>query len=137
MQISKLIQEIVEIKFFPENEEAQSFHNVRKSVSSITSYPNPPSQFTFNKSESKAESTAMTNNTQDILERFRLRKQLSQKQLFSLDKFTDLVDSLHVKSDEILEYFFLYIKYILDHTRQRFFDKLRFYERLNVQTNEK
>ncbi|RNA21294.1 dynein heavy chain domain-containing 1-like [Brachionus plicatilis] len=54
----------------------------------------------------------------------------NEKKLFTLDKFLKQVNEYSINCEQILEYFFIYVKYVLNHTRQRYFDKLRFYEAL-------
>ncbi|CAF0731757.1 unnamed protein product, partial [Brachionus calyciflorus] len=61
------------------------------------------------------------------------KSQLKQKNLFNLDQFLSKIDDLTFKSEEVLEFFFVYVKYVLEHTRHRYFDKLRFYETLVYQ----
>lgn len=53
-----------------------------------------------------------------------------QKKMFILDQFLREVNENSIKFEQILEYFFIYVKYVLNHTRERYFDKLRFYEAL-------
>lgn len=52
------------------------------------------------------------------------------KIIFSLETFNQEVFATNKRSDEILEYLFLYARYVLDDTRKKYYDKLRFYEKL-------
>ena len=76
------------------------------------------------------------NNTKALIERVKQKKQpITQKKNFTLDKFNSSVNELSFKSDDLMEFFFIYVKYILSHTREKLFNKLRFYERLIHQTD--
>ena len=121
--ISKLIQEILLIKFLPFDDEKIY---VEKPV----------------EDETLKTPKLSPNNTRSLIERVKLRKmsELPKQKViihktFSLDEFISQVQELTVKSNDLLEYFFIYVKFILACTREKMFNKLRFYERLVHQTN--
>jgi hypothetical protein len=59
---------------------------------------------------------------------------INKREVFTLDTFLHEVNELSGQSDQVLEYFFVYVTYVLNHARQRYYDKLRFYEALVYQT---
>lgn len=124
LHISKLIQEIIDLKFLPESEE------VLKQISTPILRKTATTMSAISQSSVLSRLSGLTNNTQEIIERIKSKRNPTQKKYFTLESFTSLVNTLNLKSDQILEYFFLYIKFVLDHTRQKLFDKLRFYEAL-------
>ena len=121
--ISKLIQEIIVIKFLPFGDEKLFVEKTVEDETTKTPKLSP-------------------NNTRALIERVRLRKmsELPKQKVilyktFSLEEFLSQVSELNVKSDDLLNYFFIYVKYILSCTREKMFNKLRFYERLVHQTD--
>ncbi len=110
--ISKLIHELVDIKFLPK-EEFDVYADLRK------------------KMEAEAAAAAAAdptgeNNTLELINRVKLRK--STDVAYSLEAYLKKTSEMNKKSDEMLDYFFAYVKYVVDHTRQKMYDKLRFYE---------
>lgn len=47
---------------------------------------------------------------------------------FTVDGFLKRVGEMNQRSEELLDYFFVYVRYVLNHTRQKLYDKLKFYE---------
>ena len=115
--ISKLLQEVIVIKFLPLDDELPV--DLSKSI----------------------ELDQSPNNTKALIERVKQKKQqtatptTANKNNFTLDKFNSSVNELSFKSDDLMEFFFIYVKYILSHTREKLFNKLRFYELLAHQTD--
>jgi hypothetical protein len=56
------------------------------------------------------------------------KEQQVEKRIFTLEKFNEEVFALDKRTDEILEHMFVYVRYVIEHTRRRYYDKLRFYE---------
>ena len=127
ISISKLIQEIIVIKFLPFDDEIKLVEEAPKVIQEEKSNVTPK---------------ISPNNTMSLIERVRQRKQSVMPKtkvivykIFSLDEFIRQVGELNLKSDEVLNYFFVYVKYILTNTREKLFHKLRFYEKLVHQTD--
>lgn len=49
---------------------------------------------------------------------------------YNLDAFMDIVYKLNVKSVELLQRFFIYVKYIVNEIREAYFERLRFYQKV-------
>jgi hypothetical protein len=112
VSISKLLNEIVDIKFLPQ-EEYDVYADLRKKMEAAAA-------------AAAAADPNGENNTLELINRVKLRK--STDAFYSLDAYLKKTSEMNKKSDEMLDYFFAYVKYVLDHTRQRMYDKLRFYE---------
>ncbi len=104
--VSKLIQEINTIVFLPKDKVINFFTNLQDK-----------------------QTKNNNNNTQRILDAYKQKQQII-KETFTLQKYSYAIYDLTKRSKEILKYFFVYVKYILDHTRVKLYDKIRFYEKL-------
>ncbi len=118
---SKLVQEIFELKFVPKEEDitksiAQEFLERNQTAKSSASNHVSPISSRY--------------STQELIDRAQKRKQSVHKQTFTLDKYLNSIQEIRFKSEKILKYFFIFVKSILDNSRQKLYDKFRFYERL-------
>lgn len=134
MHISKLVQEIEEIKFLPVDiqPEIEQIKTENRSFFELTN-------LTASRTQSKI-SSAQTQSTSSA--KLRIKAKISQKQIpidyptYSLVEFLSKISEMRMKSSELLDYFFIYVKYVLRHTREKLFNKLRFYEKLiNTEPN--
>lgn len=103
--VSKLVQEINEIVFLPKDRQINHYTNL------------------------KEKQLKLENTTLKILNNFKQKQQII-KDTFTLEKYLHTMYDLNKKSHQLLKYFFVYVKYVLDHTRARLYDKARFYEKL-------
>lgn len=103
LEISKLVQEVTHLEFLPGCE-----HRMIESkyYAALTSGLSSPS-----KQPKKGSDKPL-------------------KIVFTLEKFNEGAFVANRRSNEILEHLFVYVRYVLDHTRKKFYDKLRFYEKL-------
>jgi hypothetical protein len=118
VSISKLLHEIIDIKFLPQ-EERNVMLELRRSMEAAAAAAAAVNENNSNSSNSE-------NNTQELINRAKQRK--FPDTFYSLDLFLAKASEMNRRTDETLDYFFAYVKYVVDHTRQRMFDKLRFYE---------
>lgn len=81
-------------------------------------------------------STTSTNmdKMMKLIENTKYKKGSAKGDKYTLASFMNTANELTTKSSISLDYFFVYVKYILNHTREKFFEKLRFYQRLCSQT---
>ncbi len=82
--------------------------------------------------------TSMTKSDANLSLRAQfLKQQAANKSPVSythtLASFTRLCGDLRSKSMRMLDFFFVFVKYVLSHTRIGLFDKMRFYQKLVVQ----
>lgn len=104
-QIAQLLLEMDAIVFLPKDKQINHFTNL------------------------KIRQQTKENSTLKILNKLKQKQEII-KETFTLNKYVGSIYDLTKQSDLVLKYFFAYVKYILDHTRLKFYDKCRFYERL-------
>ena len=102
--ISKLLQEVTDIVFLPKDKEINLYTNLQ-------------------------QKKIKENSTMKILESFK-QKQKVVKESFTMEKYVQNMYDLDKSSNQLLNYFFICVKHILDHTRLSLYDKIRFYEQV-------
>lgn len=102
--ISKLLQEVTNVVFLPKDKEINLFTNLQ-------------------------QKHTKENSTLKILESFKQKQQVV-KETYTMEKYMHNMYDLDKSSDQLLNYFFICVKYILDHTRVSLYDKIRFYEKV-------
>ena len=107
-----MLHEIIGIQLLPQ-EEKSIYHELRKSLE-ITN--------------------ATNNNTQELIERAKIKK-LAADYHFSIETYLKKANEINRKSNEVLDYLFAYVRYVLEHTRRKMYEKLRFYQVLIYQIN--
>ncbi len=120
VHISKLIQEIIDIRFlFKEETNKQDVEPIELAISRLSG---PPA------------TTPSTERVLKVIESAKSKKNSTEltpaKEKFTLAKFLTIANELTLNSSISLDYFFVYVKFILMHTREKLFNRLRLYQKL-------
>lgn len=104
LRISKLVQEITRLNFLPDGEQRVI--------------------------ETKYYSVTGTSSGSGGGHHQKVEEEVRKKIVFTLESFNEQAFVVNKRTGEILEHLFAYVRYVLDHTRKKYYDKLRFYEKL-------
>jgi hypothetical protein len=106
--ISKLVQEILSIRFLPIKNQTKLNELLK------------PIDLNNNNNNNN-------NKTKDLIQKVKIKK-ANSLQSFDLETFLNKTADLSKISDEFLDYFFVYVRYTLDHLRTKLYSKLKFYK---------